>query len=123
MYGLNKSLQDMEDLHIPEKAKMMKLNPSYRDLVVLGINAYKLGDNLEIDPQVNTSLVQQINDMTSAQWYRYKGDIKIKHLRACKYVPFDTFSSNLMDKFTKINEEKLKASQSIMKVQMNTKKY
>ena len=123
MYGLNKSLQDMEDLHIPEKAKMMKLNPSYRDLVVLGINAYKLGDNLEIDPQVNTSLVQQINDMTSAQWYRYKGDIKIKHLRACKYVPFDTFSSNLMDKFTKINESKLKASQSIMKVQMNTKKY
>jgi hypothetical protein len=55
MYGLNKSLQDMEDLHIPEKAKMMKLNPSYRDPVVLGINAYKLGDNLEIDPQVNTS--------------------------------------------------------------------
>jgi hypothetical protein len=114
MYGLNKSLLDTAYLHIPEKT--MKLNPNYRDPVVLGINAFKLGDNLEIDPQVNTSLVQQIHDIKNAQWYRYKGDIKLKHLFACKYVPFDTFSSNIIDKFTQINEEKLKASQLIMKV-------
>jgi hypothetical protein len=47
-YGLNKSLQDTAYLHIPEETK--KLNPNYKDVVVLGINGSKLGDNLEIDP-------------------------------------------------------------------------
>jgi hypothetical protein len=46
--------------------------------------------------------------------YRYKGDIKLKHLFIFKYIPFDTFSSNIIDKFTEINEEKLHASQLIM---------
>ena len=34
----------------------------------------------------------------NADWYRYKGDIKLKHLHVYKHVPFDTFSSNQIDK-------------------------
>jgi hypothetical protein len=113
MYGLNKSLQDMAYLHIDQKTH--KLGPNYRDPVVLGINGFKLGNNLEIDPQVNTSLVQQIHDFTNAQWYRYKGDIKLKHLHACKYVSFDIFSSNLIDGMMEINEKKFNAGQLVMK--------
>jgi len=118
MYGLNKSLLDMTYLNLDGPVKTMKLNPNYRDPVVLGINAYKLGDNMEIDPQVNTSLVKHLHNIKNenTQWYRYKGDIKLKHLFACKYVPFDTFSSNLRNEFMKINERKLHASQFIMKV-------
>jgi len=120
MYGLNKSLQDMAYLHIDQKSN--KLDPNYRDSVVLSINGSKLGDNLEIDPQVNTSLVQQIRDVTSAQWYRYRGDIKLKHLHARKYVPFDTFSSNLINKMTEINEKKFNVGQLVMKQLTNKTK-
>jgi len=115
-YGLNKSLLDMAYLDIP---KTMTLNPNYRDPVVLGINAFKLGDNMEIDPQLNTSLAQITDEQfqnfqnKNTQWYRYKGDIKLKHLSAYKYVPFDTFSSNLINEMMKINEEKLHMSQLI----------
>lgn len=113
MYGLNKSLQDMAYLDIPEK---MRLNPNYRDSVVLGTNGSKLGDNLEIDPQVNESLVKQIHDIQNknTQWYTYKGDIKLKHLHACKYIPFEVHSSDLINELRRINEGKLKESQRIL---------
>ena len=116
MYGLNKSLQDMAYLHIPEETK--RLNPNYRNSVVLSINGSKLGDNLEIDPQVNESLVRQIHDIQNknTQWYTYKGDIKLKHLHACKYIPFEAHSSELINELRRINEGKLKESQRIMKV-------
>ena len=116
MYGLNKSLQDMEYLDLDGAVKTMKLNSNYRDPVVIGINTYKLGDHLEIDPKVNESLVKHIHNLQNknTQWYTYKGDIKLKHLFVCKYCPFDIFSSNIKNELMRINEEKLHASQLIM---------
>lgn len=49
--------------------KIMKLNPNYRDPVVLSINTIKLGD-VEIDQHSTENM----------QWYRHKGDVKLEHL-------------------------------------------
>jgi hypothetical protein len=113
-YGLNKSIVDTTYLHIPEN---IKLNPNYRDPVVLGINGFKLGDNLEIDPEINTIQFQEIDNIKNGkfQWYRYKGDIKVKHLFICKHVPFDSFSSNLIDKLLKFNENRFHSDLYVMR--------
>lgn len=107
-YGLNRSLLDMKYLNVSEKA--VKITPNYRDIIVLGVNASKLG-NIEIDPQVIPS-----ENPDNVEWYRYKGDIKLKHLFACKYIPFDTFNSKTINNFEKMNETRLRASQFIMRV-------
>jgi hypothetical protein len=107
-YGLNRSLLDIKYLNVSEKA--MKCTPNYRDIVVLGVNASKL-DNIEIDPQVIPS-----ENSDNVEWFRYKGDIKLKLLSVYKYVPFDTFNSKTINNFEKMNETRLRASQFIMKV-------
>jgi hypothetical protein len=104
-YGLHKSLQDSSYLDIPEN---MKLNPNYRDPVVLSINAAKLGDKLELDPESLS--------------YRYKGDIKLKHICTHKHVPFDIFDSNLIDKLQTVNENRDRAWQTMMNRSTNKKK-
>lgn len=95
-YGLHKSLQDSSYLDIPEK---LKLNPNYRDVVVLGVNGSKLGDKIELDPESLS--------------YRYKGHIKLKHLFKYKHVPFDIFDSNLIDEITTRNENRYRAWQTM----------
>lgn len=97
-YGLLKSVEDMMYLNLDDAVKMVR---NYKDTVVLGINAAKLGDHLEKDPEVYRLSVKH----HGTEWYKYKGDIKLKDLFVCKYVPFDSFSSDLKNKFIKINEK------------------
>ena len=113
MYGYSKSLMDMES---DDLEMQMKLSPNFRDPVVLGMNAFELGDNLEINDGISTSLVRQIPIKTNenTQLYKYKGDIKSKILFAYRYVPFTAFSSDHMNQMRKHHVKKLQASQSIM---------
>lgn len=103
MYGLNKSLRDMHYSNISEN---VKLNPNYRDSVILGINTSELA-NIEIDPLGETEVIKQIRKTKNENihWYRYKGDIKLEHLFFYGYVPFSTFSSDIINHQMKINEQ------------------
>ena len=114
MYGLIKSLLDMRS---DDLEKRMKLNPNHRDPVVLGINAFKLGDNVEIDPQdpqSNPLVIQDSKWYKNNPWYRCKGDIKLKHLSKCRQVPFNAFSSDVINYFTEFTEKMFNDSESIM---------
>jgi len=113
IHGLGKSLLDQ---YPDDPEKQMKLNPNYRDPVVLGINASKLGDNLEINDGVNTPLVIQtpVKKNENTELYRYKGNIKAKHLFLYKYVPFNAYPRDYINQIMKCHEDKLQASQSIM---------
>lgn len=51
----------------------------------------------------------------NTQLFKHKGDIKAKYLFLQGYVPFSTYSSNVINHMTKYHKEKLEASQSIMK--------
>ena len=112
MYGLNKSLLDMQYSDLSEN---MKLNPNYRDSVILAINTSKLTD-IEIDPLGETEVIKQLHSMKNddIHWYRYKGDIKLEHLFFYGYVPFSTYSSNIKNELMKINERKAQQAQYLM---------
>ncbi len=110
IHGLGKSILDYPEDQIIR-------NPSDRDPVVLGINGLKLGDNLEINDGVNTPLVIQrpvkINEDT--ELYRHKGNIKAKHLFLYKHVPIEAYPRDYIKQIMKCHEDKLHASESIMK--------
>lgn len=103
MYGLNRSLLDMQYSDISEN---MKLNPNYKDSVILGINTFNL-ENVAIDPLGETEVIKQMHKTKNENihWYRYKGDIKIEHLFFYGYVPFVSFSSDIINKLMKMNEQ------------------
>ena len=84
----------------------MKLNPNYKDPVVLGINTSKL-ENITIDPLGETEVIKQMRKAKneSTHWYRCKGNIKLENLFFYGYVPFSTFSSNIINHHMKINEQ------------------
>lgn len=94
LFGLEKSLLDMEDLTDVGK-KMIESNPSYRDAVVIGINSSKLEDRIKIDLHVNP-----ITSEADIPCYRYKGDIKIENLSLYEQRAFDSFDSNMITKMT-----------------------
>ena len=103
MYGLNRSLLDM---HYSDFSEIMKSDPKYKGSVILGINTSKL-ENIEIDPLGETEVIKQIRKTKNENihWYRYKGDINIEHLFFYGYLPFDSFSSDIINKLMKMNEE------------------
>ena len=117
MYGLIKSLLDTRS---DDLEKRMKSNPNYRDPVVLGINAFKLGDNVEIDPQdpqTNPLLNEEFKTdqyYKNSQWYRCKGDIKLKHLYKCKQIPFNVFGDDVINGFMESTEKMYNESKSMM---------
>ena len=104
MYGLNKSLLDIQ---YSDFSKNMKLNPNYKDSVILGINTDKL-ENIAIDPLGETEVIKQLHSMKNddIHWYRYKGDIKLEHLFFYGYVPFDTYTDKIKNELMIINERK-----------------
>lgn len=89
----------------------MKLNPNYRDFIVIGVNAYKL--ELEIDPEINLEINRR--ESKNIQWYRHKGNIKLKHLFTCKYRPFDTFDSNYINEMKQDISSKRASGEIVMK--------
>ncbi len=102
--GLNKSLDDMLDLDEGDddgRLKTLASNPNYRDVVIIGMNAFKLGDRVEIDPEAE--ILQKSENL---HWYRCKGDIKLKHLYLYRCYPFNTFSNVIIDKAMKGITEK-----------------
>lgn len=108
-YGLQKSLWDIKYSDIPENTTS-SLN--YKDPVVIGVKTSNLRDNIEIDPEVNTSLFKHwFDEKENFHWYRYKGDIKLAHLFLYKHYPFDALNNQIKKK-TKWGEmiEKLRSA-------------
>lgn len=72
LWGLKKSIVDSITRNIPENAN--------RDPVIVAVKTSNLRDSIEIDPEVNMPLAQEIPNLRDEiyQWYRHKGDIKLK---------------------------------------------
>lgn len=109
-YGLNKALLDMPYM---DEDQAKRITPNYKDTVVIGVNASKLGDRVEADPEMNLEINRIKNRVVEC--YRYKGDIKLKHLFTCKYRPFDTFDSNYVNEIKEYISSKRASGEIMMK--------
>jgi hypothetical protein len=113
MWGLHKSVVDSITRNIPEDTN--------RDPLVLAVKTSNLRDNIEIDPEVSMPEVQKIPNIRNgvSQWYRCKGDIKVKHLFPYKYLPFDYFDrmdSNIIKQIVKDSEMKHRSEEFMLKL-------
>ncbi|HJR84489.1 MAG TPA: hypothetical protein VJ772_03865 [Nitrososphaeraceae archaeon] len=100
-----------------------KLNPEIREMLLghkIGLASayYKPTEQDMYQEYLKTVNLLTINEENSdnVEWYRHKDDIKLKHLSAYKYVPFDTFNSKTINNFEKMNDTRSRAWQFIMKV-------
>ena len=50
----------------------------------------------------------------NSQWYRCKGDIKLKHLFRCRQIPFSAFGNDVINEFMNFTENMFNESESIM---------